>query len=218
MNPLLLWQLIDSSFPSGGFAHSAGLEAAWQAGEVANDESLRQFMHDNLWQTGRAVLPLVSAAHREPGRWEELDEMCDAFLINAVANRASRVQGRALLAACGRIWPSADLAELEARARTLCGHHAPIVGATFHVLGVPLPLTERVTLFVACRSLSAAAVRLGIVGPYRAQRLQDECAPVLDEVLQRCGGLDVEQLAQTAPLVDVLQAAHDRLYSRLFQS
>jgi urease accessory protein UreF len=30
--------------------------------------------------------------------------------------------------------------------------------------------------------------------------------------------LSVDDLAQTAPLVDLLQAGHDRLYSRLFQS
>jgi urease accessory protein len=32
----LLWQLADSAFPTGGFAHSGGLEAAWQHGEIRN--------------------------------------------------------------------------------------------------------------------------------------------------------------------------------------
>ena len=35
-NQWLLWQLADSAFPTGGFAHSGGLEAAWQNGEVSN--------------------------------------------------------------------------------------------------------------------------------------------------------------------------------------
>jgi urease accessory protein len=37
-------------------------------------------------------------------------------------------------------------------------------------------------------------------------------------VLERCGELDEEALAQTAPAIDLFQASHDRLYSRLFQS
>ena len=39
-----------------------------------------------------------------------------------------------------------------------------------------------------------------------------------DETVERCGSFDVDQLAQTAPVLDLLHAGHDRLYSRLFQS
>ena len=41
----LFWQLADSAFPTGGFAHSWGLEAAWQSGEVADVAALRRFVH-----------------------------------------------------------------------------------------------------------------------------------------------------------------------------
>jgi urease accessory protein len=61
-------------------------------------------------------------------------------------------------------------------------------------------------------------VRLGIAGSYDAQRLQHEVAPAMVAVAERCAALDENDLAQTAPLLDILQAAHDRLYSRLFQS
>jgi urease accessory protein UreF len=37
-------------------------------------------------------------------------------------------------------------------------------------------------------------------------------------VLDRCSDLDERTIAQTAPVADLLQGAHDRLYSRLFQS
>ena len=32
-SPFVAWQLIDSAFPTGVFAHSWGLEAAWHHGE-----------------------------------------------------------------------------------------------------------------------------------------------------------------------------------------
>ena len=36
----LIWQVADSTFPAGGFAHSGGLEAAWQAGLLGDASGL----------------------------------------------------------------------------------------------------------------------------------------------------------------------------------
>src|SRR5262245_21730160 len=93
----LVWQLNDSSFPSGGFAHSGGLEACVQHGEVSGLEDVRSFARQSLSQAGRSVMPLVTAAHRDTKDLAKLDELCDVFLSNPVANRASRAQGRAFL-------------------------------------------------------------------------------------------------------------------------
>ena len=218
MSSILLWQLIDSAFPSGGFAHSWGLESAYQAGEVASDAALRQFLRDSLWQTGHSVLPATTATYREPDRFEEIDALCDAFLTNSVANRASRQQGRALMSACARIWPSDAIAALDARAKRVHGHYAAAAGTALRTLDLPLSEAQQWVLFSAARGVLAAAVRLGIVGPFRAQQLQYACSGVLREVLAACGALHVESLTQTAPVIDLLQSAHDRLYSRLFQS
>ncbi len=73
-------------------------------------------------------------------------------------------------------------------------------------------------LHLAVRGVLAAAVRLGVAGSYEAQRMQADSAPELDAVLARCARLDERDLAQPTPIVDILQSAHDRLYSRLFQS
>jgi urease accessory protein len=214
----LLWQLADSAFPTGGFAHSSGLEAAYQAGELEDVDSLRRFVRDAVVQAAHGGLPLVTPAYRDPSRLEALDAIADAFLVNAVANRASRVQGRALAATCARVWPEAAIQALDARARRLRGHHAPLLGALCRALGLTLDEAQRWFLYQALRGPIAAAVRLGAAGSYAAQQLQFECAALLDEVLGRCGSLDERDLAQTAPVLDLLQSAHDRLYSRLFQS
>ena len=218
MSDWLTWQVVDSAFPTGLFAHSWGLESAWQHGEVASVAALDAFVDGSLLQTGYGALPLVNDAYRSPGRLEALDALADAFLTNAVANRASRIQGRTLLATASSVWPSPALAALRIRAERTRAHAAPLSGATLQAIGLPLPTVQRIMLFATVRGVFSAAVRLGIVGSFEAQRMQSACASRLDEICVRCSGLSVDDLAQTSPVIDLLQARHGRLYSRLFQS
>jgi urease accessory protein len=218
MSDWLTWQIVDSAFPTGVFAHSWGLEAAWQQGEVHDLETLRVFVEASIQQAGYASLPLMNDAYRSPDRLETLDALADAFLLNAVANRASRIQGRTLLSTAGRIWPSAELAALQTRADATCAHVAPLSGATFRAIGLSLATAQKVVLYGTARGVLSAAVRLGMAGSFEVQRMQYECSPWLDRTADRCGTLSIDDLAQTAPLLDLLQAGHDRLYSRLFQS
>jgi len=218
MSDWLTWQIVDSAFPTGAFAHSWGLESAWQQGEVDDLKALRLFLDASIQQAGYASLPLVNDAHRSPERLEALDALAEAFLLNAVANRASRIQGRTFLGTAERIWPSAGLAALQAPARSTCAHLAPLSGATFRIIGLPLATAQRVVLYGTARGVLSAAVRLGIAGSFEAQRMQFECGPCLERTAERCRELSSDDLAQTSPLQDLLQSGHDRLYSRLFQS
>ena len=215
----LLWQLIDSAFPSGGFAHSGGLEAAVHHGYLIDSAGVRAFARQSLAQCGRNALPLATAAHRSPKEIAELDEFCDVFLSNPIANRASRAQGRALLTSVARAFPDAAISTVvSAQSHAAAGHYAPLFGALFNVLHVNLIDTQRAFLYIAARGVTSAAVRLGLIGAYEAQTIQAELAQHVDFVIHECGALAPHDIAQTAPLIDLFQSTHDRLYSRLFQS
>ena len=211
----LIWQLVDSAFPTGGFAHSSGLEAAWQQGEVRNRSELLAFGEATLEQLGHAALPFVLAAFAEPENFRETDSLCDAFLSNHVANRASRTQGRAFMTAVERVF----LPEIRDSKPTMPFlHFAPVFGFCLRPLKFSRETTARLFFFNHLRGVLAAAVRLNLVGPMEAQRLQPQLSAKAESVLQACSDLTLDQIAQTAPLLDVWQGAHDRLYSRLFQS
>jgi urease accessory protein len=207
----LIWQLVDSAFPAGGFAHSFGLEAAYQQGEV-DAASLSAFVRDAIAQAGHGALPFVLAAFDDPRSIGVFDERCDAFLRNPVANRASRVQGRAWLGAVRRAIPGVDVRDGPHR------HFAPAFGASIGLLGIARIDAARMFLFGVARGTLSAAVRLGITGTNDAQRILSERGEDLDRTIRRCGDVAIDDAAQTSPLIDLWQASHDRLYSRLFIS
>ena len=216
----LVWQLADSAFPAGGFAHSGGLEAVAQNGEIKSAADLEKFLHTALQQTAHGSLPFVSAGFNALVPFAEVDWRFDAFTPNHVANRASRAQGQSWLASAERSFGSPSIAELRDTVLrdALPGHFAPVFGAVARALGVECAIALRLFVFLQLRGWTSSAVRLGIIGPLQAQAIQHRLAARAETVAHLGGDLSLDDAAQTAPLLDLLHATHDRLYSRLFQS
>lgn len=204
----IVLQLADSAFPTGGFAHSAGVEAHVHAGELA---SLETYAREFLDQLALGSLPLVSAVHDDLSRLAEVDAFARATLWNHVAARASRTQGRALLDVAARSFGVAKPTGIE-------GHLAPAFGYVTRSLGVDRDEALAAFLHLGLRGLLSAAVRLGVAGPSEAQSLHLQLHSALDAALVRGRSLSLAGVAQPSPLVELIQGTHDRLYSRLFQS
>jgi urease accessory protein len=141
------------------------------------------------------------------------DEANEVFLSNHVANRASRAQGQAFLMAAEATLNSSECAAL--REQLPYAHVAVAFGAA---LPFELDDVRQLFLFGAVRGALSALVRLGALGPLRAQRLLYELHPHLNAVLAATRGRSIDEATSISPLLELAQASHDRLYSRLFQS
>ena len=216
----LLWQLADSAFPAGSFAHSGGVEAAYQYGELRERNEFLKFLEVAIAQAGRAALPFVSAGYDRAEPWTALDLLCDAFTSNYVANRASRSQGQSFLSSAERAFSRDELSALrqEIMRRELPGHFAPVFGAVARTLALRREAALRLFLFIQLRGWISSAVRLSIIGPLEAQSIQTGISPLAEATVKKSADYTLNDLAQTAPLLDIFQGGHDRLYSRLFQS
>jgi urease accessory protein len=217
---VLTWQLIDSAFPAGAFAHSGGLESAIHHGLLQDHESLKALLETMLQQIAISSVPLVLATHRDPPRLPDVDLFCDAFLTNHVANRASRMQGGTFLTAVRQIFTRCEFDDLGLliRSKKLPGHFSTIFGVIAQSLGLEQTRCGHAFLFIALRGLISAAVRLGATGPLEGQRLQIQLSKRFGLLMDMCKDLSVGEIAQTSPFLDMLQGNQDRLYSRLFQS
>ena len=91
-------------------------------------------------------------------------------------------------------------------------------GLFARLLEVDRASTARLFTFINLRGLLASAVRLGIIGPLEAQRLQFKLSPAAESTAQTSLQFTTADIAHTAPLLDIWQGAHNRLYSRLFQT
>lgn len=218
-----LWQLLDSILPTGGFAHSFGLEAAVQV-RLYQPEDLNTYIVQVLENTGSLLLPFVHAANLSPDAetWHKLDRVLNAMMTNEVARNASTTQGSALMRVAASVFseiPSLAVMRSAALSRgNVFFHHAPIFGLVCGALGFDTETTQRAYLFITMRDIISAATRLNLVGPLGAAELQHQVAPIAESLSTRWMNRSVEDACQACPLLDIAQGCHGYLFSRLFRS
>jgi urease accessory protein len=239
--------LADSCFPAGSFAFSNGLEALAKGGRLRGPDDFRQYLESYLAQVASAELPFLNSAFflapspgtpsSAPGSppfsregapaaatpspefalvaWE-----WDAFLVLPAPRKASLSLGRAWLRAMEGATGDPAVAALAPwfLAEEVPPHFLMAFAASLRAVGHSLDEAQGLLMHMALRDQLGAAVRLGLVGSLQAQGLHRGFLPVAEGLRVSAAGLGHHRSLKTAPMIEMGQAAHPYLYSRLFQS
>jgi urease accessory protein len=242
MTPLDLLQLADASFPAGGFAFSNGLESLAKLGYVKSLDDFSGYLGCHLEQIAAAEMPFLTSAFAaaEPpfaaaapgpaslaeGHSETFATVAkewDAWIFLPAPRKASLAQGQAWTRAMEAAW---DLPGVKAvapwfRSSGIPLHFLMAFASTLRASGFGLAESRTLLFHMALRDQLGAAVRLGLIGSLQAQRLHRRHSEQSESLLRaRATRIEAGHAAaeRAAPMIDMGQASHPYLYSKLFQS
>jgi urease accessory protein len=210
--------LADGRTPSGGYAHSCGLEAALAAG--MDPEAIPAFMAARAHTTGRCEAAIAAAATGADSL-RELRHLDHEFAARTPAppmREASRWLGLGLLRTAAQLW-AGDRLLLRYRE---CSEHTPrpvCVGVTARAAGLESLQAARLVLYEDAAAVASAAVKLCALDAARASAWVAELAPELARLADSVVGARNETLPSTStPLLDLRALAHEQDDRRLFAS
>ncbi len=212
--------LADQRTPTGGHAHSGGLEAAILDGLQAGD--LHAFMRGRLETVALSEAALAAAAVRAGDRHDlgalaVLDREAWARCPSGALREASSALGRALLRTAERLAP-ASLLPPAYRTQSADTPRPVAFGVTASALSLDPAQAALVSLYEDAAGVASAAVRLL---PLDAGRAAGWVA-ALEPVLERCAAAAAtatepsELPSMSAPLVDLRSLTHAARRERLF--
>lgn len=195
----------DGRFPSGGHAHSGGVEAAVEDGRITDVATLSAFLAGRLATAGRVAASLAAAACS--GTWDpdRLDAEASARIASPALRAASRQQGAALLRAAGKGATSGR-----------CPAHLPVaMGLVAGAGGLSAVEAARWAAYDSLAGPASAAIRLLGLDPIATWGVVAGMAAEVDRVAGEAqGGL----AACSAPLLDIAAERHASEGGRLFAS
>jgi len=200
--------VLDSAFPTGAYAHAAGLESL-QPRDLQTALELR--LEESI-----ARLDLVVLLHAYADELIALDELLHASLLVREPREASSAVGTSLLRSVCDVIPDARLAEFLARGKH---HHLAVTfGAVACALDLEPELAAQAYAFSSVRGLVSAAQRLGWIGQRLAQRMLHDLKPACVAAAAQASRVRLEDAGAFAPLWDLASMRHEHAAIRMFAS
>lgn len=221
-----LLQAGDSFYPTGGYAHSFGLEGLVQEGVIRDRPTLREFViRSALPALQSAELPLTAHAWRamHPPDWETIGELCrlsSALKAAREIRLASENIGRQRAELAATLRNSELAQEFLRRAVKLGWPHSSSIAAALEgrVLGAPLEAVLAGLAYASLASLLSAAMKLLRLGQNAAQSLLTEALAALPGIIAAAMRVARDDIGWFNPWLDIAAARHETADARMFIS
>ena len=221
-----LLHFADSAFPTGGYAHSFGLESYCASGLVTDRAGLEAFLLAQLegaagpGDATAAVAALRATARGDVDACAGIDETLEAMKPVQEFREGSRQMGRQTLRVGATLTGDPRLAAYLDRVQSgeRPGHHAVAFGMVGGALGWDGEAAASAFLYSATALLIGAALRLLRMGQTDGQRVLWALAPVIQRLAGEAAAGDAANLWSFAPGIEIQGMRHPRLTTRLFRS
>ncbi len=223
-----LLQAGDSFYPTGGYAHSFGLEGLIELGVVHDRATLRSFFLLSVLPTLRqAELPLAAHAYNalDPAApdWARVAELCalaHALKSPRELRAATENIGRQRAELATRLHPHPLGADYTARAAAGAWPFSAAVSAALEgrILGAPGDAVLAGITYSTLSSSLAAAMKLLRLGQNAGQTLLTEMLAHAPRLIATANTVPLAEIGWSNPWLDIASARHETANARMFIS
>jgi urease accessory protein len=223
-----LMQTTDSLFPSGGYAHSYGLEELVALGTVQSKEDLEGFLIEQILPSlEKLELPYLrfcidAVDAKDYSQLLRLNEEISAWKLTHEIREAGKSQGAQLLRMTLNLYPcpfSKKFHEMLQKEEEEC-QQITATAVIRSAQGVPLTSAMIGWIYQSISNFCSASIKLLRLGELACQKIIHRCINKerVQGILDRSLRVNHESAGFFNPVLDLASARHELAFSRLFIS
>jgi urease accessory protein len=223
-----LLQTGDNLFPSGGYAHSYGLEEMVSIGRIKNAEDLEDFLKDEVLQCmANLELPYLrysqmAAEKKDINELLIMNEEISAWKLTREVREAGQAQGMQLIRIIKELYDD-EWTECFAEKLRSTGESCQHIVATAllrNIQSVPQESSFVSWIYQGVSNFASASVKLLRLGEVACQRviLRSLESDSFKKTISKAFSVKRNEAGWFNPLLDIASCRHELAFSRLFIS